>query len=310
MPEAVELMKAVYLQLSSGQAAVPLRTRVVIEEQDAITLFMPGYLKAASSLGAKIVSVFPHNPERGLPLVSAVIVVLSAETGLPLAIIEGDSVTAIRTGAASGAATDVLAPPNAERGAIFGSGVQARTQLEAICAVRRFSEVRIYSPNPGHVDRFIGEMQPQVEPILLASQTPQEACAGAQVICLATTSTEPVIADADIEPGCHINGVGTYMPEATEIPPATVARSRVVIDSRQAAMAEAGDILLPLRQGLIQEADVVELGAVLAGTASGRTSPEQITFFKSVGIAAQDLICAAHIVRRAEEMGLGIEAPL
>lgn len=314
MAEAIEAVKQAYIQLSAGQAVVPLRTPVPVERQSGVTLFMPAYLAASDALGAKIVSVFPGNPARGLPLIHAVVLVLDAETGQPVALMDGTYLTALRTGAASGVATDLLARREASVVAIFGAGAQARTQLEAVCTVRQIGQVWVYDPDRRAVETYVAEMKVRGGPIpadIWAADSPAQAVRHADVICTATTSHSPVFADADLKVGVHINGIGSYTPDMQEVPAETVARARVVVDSRSASLAEAGDLIIPLRQGIVAETDIYgEIGQVAAGTLPGRSSEEEITFFKSVGVAVQDVAVAGLVLHRAAELGLGNEVVL
>jgi alanine dehydrogenase len=314
MAEAIQAVKEAYIQLSTGQAVVPLRTPVEVEKRDAVTLFMPAYLAASDAMGAKIVSVFPGNPAEGLPLIHAVVIVVDAETGRPVALMDGTHLTALRTGAASGAATDLLARPDARVAAIFGAGAQARTQLEAICTVRPIEKVWVYDTVPEAALAYVEEMKGHGRPVptdVMVAASPAQAVGEADVICTATTSTTPVFDDAHLKPGVHINGIGSYTPEMQEVPAETVARARVVVDSRSASLAEAGDLIVPLAEGLITKAGIHgEIGEVAAGRISGRGSDQEITFFKSVGVAVQDVAVADLILRRAAEMGLGVEVDL
>ncbi|MFQ5617034.1 MAG: ornithine cyclodeaminase family protein, partial [Anaerolineales bacterium] len=212
MRAAIKAMKRAYAALSAGRAEVPSRTQLPIPLQEAAALFMPAYVEDDSGgvLAVKIVTLFPHNTPVGLPLIHAAVLVMDADNGRILALIEGGSLTAIRTGAGSGAATDQLARPDSRTAAILGTGVQARTQLEAICAVRPIQNARIYSPTRASVKRFIEEMSKRVEATLLPADSPQQAIADADVICAATTSTAPIFADTDLKRGAHVNGVGSY----------------------------------------------------------------------------------------------------
>jgi ornithine cyclodeaminase/alanine dehydrogenase-like protein (mu-crystallin family) len=260
------------------------------------------------------VSVFPGNPARGLPLIHAVVIVVDAETGRPVALMDGTYLTALRTGAASGAATELLARPGTRVAAIFGAGAQARTQLEAICTVRPIEKVWVYDPVPEAARAYIEEMKGRGQPVpadVAVADSPAQAVGEADVICTATTSTAPVFDDADLKPGVHINGIGSYTPEMQEIPAQTVARARVVVDSRSASLAEAGDLIIPMTEGLISHASIHgEIGEVAAGVISGRRSDDEVTFFKSVGVAVQDVAVAELILRRAAALGLGVEVDL
>jgi ornithine cyclodeaminase len=306
MAEAIAAVKAGYVQLSAGRAQVPLRAHLSVGEDDS-TLVMPFYASdEGGALGLKVVSVFGRNPPRGLPLIHALVLVLDATTGAPLALIEGSSLTAIRTGAASGAATDALARPDARVVALFGSGAQARRQLEAVCTVRPIERVYLYSL--GGAEQFAAEMAghgPIPTDIIIAA-SPRAALAEADIVCAATTARTPVFDGRDLRPGTHVNGIGSYTPQMQEIDAATVRRARVVVDSRAAALVEAGDLIIPLRAGEIDLDHIsTELGEVLAGQKPGRTSAEQITFFKSVGVAVQDAMAAGLVVANGAALGLG-----
>jgi len=309
MADAIAAVKEAYMQLSAGAALLPLRTPIAVEKQGAVTLFMPAYLSASDALGAKIVSVFPSNPSRGLPTIHALVIVVDANTGCPRAVMDGTYLTALRTGAASGVATALLARTDARTVAILGAGVQGRTQLQAVCTVRTVDRVWVYDALPEASLRFAREMASMGAPIpssITVAQSAGEAVHDADVICTATTSRHPVFADSDLKTGAHINGVGSYTPEMQEIPAETVARARIVVDSRTASLAEAGDLIIPIRQGLLGESAVHgEIGQVAAGTLSGRQTYDEITFFKSVGLAIQDIAVARLVLARAEEAGLG-----
>jgi len=312
MAEAVEAMKRAFGLLSAGEVSMPLRSRIEIAEAQATALFMPAYGPGAG-LAVKIVSVFPRNPGAGLPTIHAVVIVLDARSGAPLALLEGASLTAIRTGAASGAATDLLARKDSRVAAVFGSGAQARTQLEAVCTVRQIEAAWVYGIDSPGVEAFVREMAgrgPIPRDLRIAS-SPEEAIAEADVICTATTSSTPVFPGRQVRPGTHVNAVGSYAPEMQEIDSDLVARSLVVVDSRQAALVESGDLLIPLRQGSLRpEAILAEMGEIVNGARAGRMSDEQITLFKSVGVAIQDVVAAGAALKRAEEAQIGLAVHL
>jgi ornithine cyclodeaminase len=314
MAEAIEAMKSAYAALSGGLAEVPLRSRLPIPPHEAMALLMPVYMQdgpgeaRGEAMAVKVVTLFPHNRERNLPLIHAVVLVFETGTGRPVALLEGGSLTAIRTGAASGAATDLLALPDSRIAAIFGAGAQARTQLEAVCTVRPIQTAWIYDLEPSRVETFITEMAGRgpVPENLRAAPSPRAAVNQADIICTATSSASPVFADADLKPGVHINGIGSYTPEMQEVPAETVRRSLVVIDSRSASLSEAGDLIQPIRQGLISAEHIhAELGEIVLGKRPGRSSSDQVTFFKSVGVAVQDAAAARVALQNAEKMGLG-----
>ncbi len=312
MAEAIKAVKAAFIQLSSRKADMPLRTQITVRKGTA--LFMPAYLAESGSLGAKIVSVFPGNKKRKLPTIHAVVIVVDSETGRPLALMDGTYLTALRTGAATGVATDLLARKDSKVVAIFGAGSQSRTQLEAVCTVRKVEKVWVYDIAPRVAKAYVKEMKMQGLPMpenIFAARTPREAAHEADIICTATTSFRPVFKDTDLKPGVHINGVGSYTPEMREVPERTVVRSKVVVDSLQASLAEAGDLVISIEGGLISDKHIHgEIGEVAAGKKSGRESEGEITFFKSVGMAVQDVAVAELVLRRAKKLGLGQEVEL
>ncbi|TKJ28958.1 MAG: hypothetical protein CEE40_10170 [Chloroflexi bacterium B3_Chlor] len=314
MSEAIEAVKEAYLQLSTGQATVPLRTPLDIAPYEGLALFMPAYLTSSDELGLKVVSVFPRNPSRGLPIIHALVALFDAATGQPQAVVDGTYLTALRTGAASGAATDLLAHQDAQLVAIFGAGVQGRTQLEAVCHVRDIVKVKVYDLVPQKAEEYVSEMRGRGHPIpkdITVARSPREAVEGSDIICTATTSTSPVFADRDLQQGVHINGIGSYTPEMQEIAGETVQRAKVVVDSREACWAEAGDLIIPLEKGLIDREHIyAELGEIIAGSKPGRITPDEMTFFKSVGIAVQDVATASRALKAAERMELGVEVEL
>lgn len=305
MPEAIEAVASAFEQLSSGRAEIPLRTSV--SAAGGVVLFMPGRLRDAEVLGGKVVSVFPDNPASGLPAVSAVVLLLDASTGLPRALLDGTALTALRTGAASGLATRLLARPDASVLAVFGAGAQARTQIEAVRAVRPIREIRLASRTWRSAERLAAELSAEPgAPEVRVLDDPALAVEGAHVVVAATNSSVPVFPGLAVSAGAHVNGIGSYTPEMQEVDEALVARATVFVDERGAALAEAGDLLVPLRKGLVTEEDLLtELGEVSLGLHPGRTRDDEVTFFKSVGNAAQDLAVAARALEVAVRRGEG-----
>jgi alanine dehydrogenase len=315
MRQAIEAAKDAFAKLSAGQADVPLRTALSVPRHNGVVLFMPAYLaaerEAAPLMAMKMVSVFNDNPGKGLPLIHALVVVVNAETGKPDAVMDGTYLTALRTGAASGAATDLLARDDARVAAIFGAGVQGRTQLEAVCTVRPIEEAWIYDIEPQRAETYAEEMGERIGATVNVARSPSEAVGPADVICTATTSSHPVFADVDVQPGTHINAVGAYTPQMREIPPETVLRAKVVIDHHEAALAEAGDLLIPMEQGLMSAGHIyAELGEIVAGDRPGRETVQEITLFKSVGVAVQDVAVAGAVLEAARKLGLGTRLAL
>lgn len=305
MESATELMRDAFAELSSGTAAAPLRTAIDVSAHDARALFMPAYSRDRGQLAVKSVMVHRRNPTAGLPRIHAVLLTFDAKTGEPLAVVEAEHLTAVRTGAASAVATDILARDDAEVVAIFGAGVQGATQLEAVCSVRPIRRAIVFDPTPVKALEFCGSATERLG-IDARPAAETDELLGADVVCTATTSSTPVFSAADVGPGTHINGVGSYTPEMAEIPPEVIAAARLIVDQRSACLAEAGDIIQPLKAGRFGEDHIqAELGEVITGSRPGRTSEEQVTVFKSVGNALQDLAVASHILEAAQRHDSG-----
>jgi ornithine cyclodeaminase len=314
MREAIEAVRLAFSELSAGKADVPLRLALAQAEHDGVTLVMPGRLTDPDSLAVKIVSVHNRNPERSLPRINALVTLIDTATGRPAAIIEGGYLTALRTGAASGLATDLLAREDAGVAAIFGAGVQARTQILAVAAVRPVSRFVIHTPHRRNIQPMIEELRPLLDPAVEwdVAESPSQAVRDAQIVCAATTSLSPVFDGRDLPPGALVNGVGSFTPRMQEIDCETLKRaSKIVVDSREAALTEAGDLIVALDQGAIGASDIYgEIGEIASGLKPGRESAEEITYFKSVGNAVQDVAVAQAVYLRALQDDLGIEIDL
>ncbi|MGH7419863.1 MAG: ornithine cyclodeaminase family protein, partial [Candidatus Rokuibacteriota bacterium] len=284
MAEAIDLVGRAFIALSRGQAEVPPRTH--LEGGGGTVLYMPARLSAMGALGVKAVSVFPGNPSRGLPTVTAVVLIQDPATGAPVGVLEGASLTALRTGAASGLATRLLSRPEAMICALFGTGVQARTQLEAVCAVREVTQVRVVGRDAARTEAFVAwaRSQPWLRGATVMRAPAAAAVRGADLIITATTSPTPVVPSAEVSPGAHLNVVGAFTPQTREVEGVLVGRATVVVDSRDAALAEAGDLLLAIAEGHFAPDRIhAELGEVAAGDQPKRRRPEEVTLFKSVG---------------------------
>lgn len=312
MNEAIEAMKNAYASLSGGTAVVPLRTRLPIPNSEALSLFMPAFVNSqeGDALAIKVVSLFPTNPSRGLAYIQAAVLVFDPETGRAIALLEGSSLTAIRTGAAGGAAIDLLSRPDSKTVTIFGAGAQGRTQLEAACTARNIETAFIFDANPEKAQALATEMNGNglIPQDIRVAGSAKEGAAHADIICTATTSLRPVFQDQDIKPGTHISAVGSYRPDMQEVPAETLKRAKVFVDSRAACLEEAGDLIQPMQARLFNETHICgELGEVVLGRISGRKSPDEITYFKSVGIAVQDAMAAQVALTNARKMNLGTQ---
>ncbi len=309
MADAVAGMKSAFAALSAGHADVPARAHLDAPDHAGLTLVMPARRNDDHpGLTVKAASVFEQNPDRGLPRIQAAVLVLEPKTGTPVAVLEGSTLTAIRTAAASGAATDLLARPESSRLAIIGAGAEARTHLAAMCAVRPIREVCVYSRTREKAVAWIEKTRPPEFAALdmRVTDSPGQAIQQADIVCATTSSATPVFSDGNMPHGVHINAIGSFKPHVVEIPAETVVRSRVVVDSREAAWEEAGDLIQPREAGLIDEDHVLaELGELVTRNVTIRQNDEQITLFKSVGVAIQDTVAAQIAVENAQRDGLG-----
>ncbi|CAN5782332.1 ornithine cyclodeaminase family protein [soil metagenome] len=314
MRQAVELMKDAFRELSAGRAQAPLRSVLEVNDNPSALLMMPGYVPANAALGFKMVSFFSGNPKRGLPTIHALVCLIDHETGEPLGIMEGGFVTALRTGAVSGAATDLLARAESKTVTVIGAGVQGVTQAVAVCSVRPIERVIAVDINDETLARFRETVEkdwPEIADMVETTSEVSRAVQAADVICTATTSKKAVLNDADLKPGAHINAIGAFTPDMQEIPIETVGRAHIVVDSHDAAMAEAGDLLKAIEAGVIEEDDLRrELGMLVTDASLGRSDDEQITFFKSVGNAVQDVVVARYAVDQARQRGIGQQVNL
>lgn len=313
MQTAVELMKAAFAAYSRGETISPLRTPIEMPDGSGISLFMPAYVPPSSSnpaaSGAKVVSVYAGNQERGLPTISAVVLLLDPETGLPRGLIEGAAMTALRTGAVSGAATDLMARGEATVLVVIGAGAQGVTQAAAVAAVRDLQRIMVVDRNRVTAESFAQRLRiwdPDAAGKVEIVDNAEDAVAHADIVCTATTSRTPVFEDSWLKAGTHVNAVGSFTPEMQEIPLATIKRARVVVDAVEAVLHETGDFIIPIERGELERSVVsVELGDLVDGKYAGRESDDEITFFKSVGNAIQDMIVAGYALDKADERDVG-----
>ncbi len=317
MSDAIDAMREAFAAVSGGGggADVPLRTHIDLPGDRGATLTMSAVTRSPVRLGTKLLTLFPGNPGRDLPFIQGLVVMFDEATGRPSGLLEGMTLTALRTGAASGLATDLLARPDGSRVAIIGSGTQARTQLEAMCCVRPIEQVAVYSRTPANAAGFAEEMNGRLNllsPIHVAA-TAAEAADGADIICTATNAYVPVLASADVAAGAHVNAVGSFTPDMQELDMELLSRARIVVDQRSAALAEAGELIAAIDAGAVSEEGLIELGDIVSGVHAARERNDGggggVTVFKSVGLAVQDLCAAARALERAtaENIGLSIE---
>ncbi|MGE0863186.1 MAG: ornithine cyclodeaminase family protein [Vicinamibacterales bacterium] len=311
MGDLIAAMEAALARFSAGEVLQPVRSVLTVGPTKAFFGLMPAYVPNPGSLGAKLVTVFADNPAKQLPSHLATILLLDPETGSLQALMDGRYITEARTAAVSAVSARFLAKRDASTLAIIGSGVQARSHLEAFAEVRQLKEVRVWSPRAASRERFVGEMTGQVPVLVRATDTAEDAVRGADLIVLATSSTTPVIKDAWVGAGAHVVSVGACRPDQREIDPALVARARLFVDSRAAALVESGDVVMGMAAGLFDSAHIRgELGEVVLGRIEGRHGDGDVTIFKSLGMAVEDVVAADLVLRRAVETGAGTELTL
>jgi ornithine cyclodeaminase len=300
-------------EVSEGRASMPARIAALVPERGMLAA-MPAYVQGNGGLAAKLVSLFPGNAGTAVPTHQAVVVVFDPDTGQPLALLDGTSITTVRTAAGSALSADLLAVPNAAIMAILGTGVQARAHAHAMVRVRPIRQIRIAGRDRERAAALAADLQAELHIDVEARDSYVAACADADIVCAATHSPTPVVHRDALRPGVHVTSVG-YNTAGHELDTATVADSVLVVESRDAVLAPppagAQDLLVPIEQGLIGPGHIhAEIGELLSGARPGRTSADQITLYKSVGIAAQDVVAANLVLTAARSAGVGVEVDL
>jgi len=311
MEDAIQADKDALALYSSGGSNIPLRVNLDVPEHEGQSLYMPGYAAGANALGVKIVSVYPHNIEKGLTSVPATMVLVNNETGEVCSLMDGTYLTRVRTGAVSGAATDILARKDARIFALFGTGGQAETQLEAVLTVRPIQEVRVFDIVHERAEAFAQRMTDRYagkfSATITAAASSEEAIKDADIITCVTTSRQPVFDGKLVKKGAHINGVGAYTPDMQEIDEYSIIHAdKVYVDTRNGVLNEAGDLIKPIQRG-VYSADRVtgELGEVINGKVPGRSSDAELTVFKTTGSAVLDIVTARRIYDAALQQKIG-----
>ncbi len=311
MKEAIKACKDALRIYSEGGSSIPLRTNLDIAGKGGQSLYMPGYAQEANALGIKIVSVYPNNVKRGLTAVPSTMVLLDEETGMMNSIMDGTYLTQIRTGAVSGAATDILARKDSSVFALIGTGGQAESQLDAVLSVRDIQEVRIHSKNVEHAKKFADRMKeklkfkPSIK--IAAVLSSKEAIDGADIITTVTTSMQPTFDGKLVKKGAHINGVGSYTPVMQELDEWTLFNAdKVYVDTRDGVLNESGDFIIPMKEGKFTR-DIVtgELGEVILGKVPSREKYDEVTLFKTVGSSVLDIVTSRRIYEKAMACGIG-----
>jgi ornithine cyclodeaminase/alanine dehydrogenase-like protein (mu-crystallin family) len=309
--ELTDALARAHVQFSTGHAVMPVRQVTPLAEIGGRITSMPAYLASDRALGMKVVTYFKDNPKHGLPAILAAIHLYSVETGKLAAILDGTYLTAIRTACASAMATKALAHPESPVLGILGAGVQARAHIETLSKVRRLAKIKIYSPSGKSARTLKQELEPAMKIPIEAAPSAEAAVRDSDLVVTATTAATPIIERAWLKPGAHVNAIGSHRPDLRELDGATLKAARLVVDSRDAIMTECGDVLLAIKEGAIDASHVsTEIGEVLAGQKPGRTNAAEITIYKSVGVAIQDVAAAALVYGKAVEARIGTEVEL
>ncbi len=306
MAECIEVMAAALQSLTRGEVVMPLRPIMRLPEQKGLMGLMPSYSSALQALGLKVITIFHGNESSEHDSHQGAVLLFDGEHGGLRALMDAASITAIRTAAVSGVATRLLAREDTHVLALLGSGVQAQTHLEAMCLARNVTHVRVWSRNFAHAQRFV-QRNANKPFVIEACERAQQAVADADLICTVTSSAEPVLKGEWLQPGAHLNVVGSSTPRAREVDTNAMPRSRLYVDLRESTLNEAGDFLIPKQEGAINHDHIVgEIGEVLLGKIAGRRSAEEITLFKSLGLAIEDLAAAQHVYEKAIARNLGV----
>jgi len=306
MSECVEAMADVFKMLSRGHAVNPLRNLMWLPDKSGLIGMMPAYLGDSQVMGLKAISVFPGNHATDYDSHQGTVMLFETQNGRLLAMMDAGKITAIRTAAVSGVATRLLARDDAENLAILGSGVQAKTHLEAMQVARKIKRVRVWSCNLSHAQKFADQESTDRNIPITAADTVEEAVRGADIICTVTSATEPILKGAWISPGTHINAVGSSVPFARELDTAAVVKSKLFVDRRESVLNEAGDFLFPKKEGAIDDVHILaEIGDILLDKIKGRESNEDITLFKSLGLAVEDVAAAHYIYQKLSKQDGG-----
>ncbi len=311
MALAIDGMKEAFAASSAGNVVIPDRTIISLNNSSDLAIFMPAHMKDSSRASVKSVTFLPENEGKGLPVIQAVVLVFDSSTGSPLALIEGSRLTAIRTAAGGGVSVDLLARKDSTCLAMLGSGTQSKAGIEAACAVRDIKLVQLYSPTPGNAENLANELSQAIWcPEIRVVADPDEAVRTADIVWTATTSSSPTFSAASVTPGTHVVGIGSFQPSMVEIEPSILGKGSVFVDQIEASWAEAGEMIAARSEGLLEFDEVNELGEIVLGRHPGRVNDEEVTVFKSVGIAAQDAVASSIILDTAATHGLGTTVQL
>lgn len=310
MKQAVDAMERAFISLSSNECHIPMRVVTRLPADDMLMLYKPAYVEKERKVTVKFITQRERTLIPGVPAIQGIVMVIDSVTGEIISIMDGNYITALRTGAASGLATRLFASENAGTMALFGCGAQGRTQVEAVLCVRPVSKILVFEKNRDRARRFIDELQGDISAGIVYCED-ASALKDADIICTATNATAPLFKREDVKKGAHINAIGSFQPHMQELDPRLIRDARVFLDSTEPCLKESGDLIKPIREGIISESHIAgEIGDFLLKRIKGRESDDQITIFKSVGVAIQDYVVATDIFNLSLEKGFGIETNL
>jgi alanine dehydrogenase len=311
MEETIRVLEEAFKEQANGGVVAPDRTSFSFAEVDGWIGIMPAYIGSLKAFSTKFVSIYRKNLAIGLPTLMSTIILGDPKTGEVKSIMDGSFITAMRTGGLGGLAAKYLSREDAHTVGIFGAGIQARTQLIALDEVRKIEKVTVYDPVTSRAESFSQEMSDRINAPVKVSTNSADIVRNSEIVVTVSTSKDPVFDGKEILPGTHINAFGNFKPDERELDSQTVKRSKIIVDQRRAALAEAGDLLIPIREGTITENDILaDFGEIVTGRKSGRTSASDITLFKSVGLAIQDCAASALAFSSASKKGIGTEVDL
>jgi len=302
MNECISVMEKMFRSLATGQCLQPLRSIMWLPNKKGLLGMMPGYAEEPGLMGIKVISVFHGNNEKGYPSHQGVVILFDAKYGKPLMIFDAKEITAIRTAAASALATQILSRDDSEVLAILGSGEQAARHIESISIVRKIKQINIWSRNEKNADSLEARVSNSHNIAISVKKSAEQAVKDADIVCTVTSSPQPIVLGSWIAPGTHINAVGSSTPVARELDTDAVVKSKLFTDCYESILNEAGDFLIPKKEGMITDSHIkAELGEVLIGQKKGRESKNEITLFKSLGIAAEDIFSCWHVYQKIKE---------
>lgn len=312
MEDSIEAVEKAFGEYGLGAVNMPLRSVIRLEKDKGSTLFMPAYIEAMGAIGVKVVSVYPDNPSKyNLPTTLGVVLLTDTKNGDTLAIMDGAFLTAMRTGAAGGVAAKYLARKSANEAGIIGTGVQGRTQLIAAAKVRTIEKIKAFDISRDRCELFCEQLSKEIGVKVIAVHSAEEAVKGSDIVITASSSKTPILKGDWLDEGTHVNAIGSHSPDTRELDTTAIKRAKVVVDSREAALKEAGDLMIPISEGLITPSQIyAELGEIVTGRKAARTNEKDITIFKSQGLAIQDISAASKVYELAVKKGVGKQLTL